>query len=95
MEILQSQCFICGNVSCIEDNDHQKLTFYQVHNLLKDKAGYCSDILHLKFKIQKAFKKLKQKTPENLAFHESQLYLLLDKLHFWHLMGKEKSLNSI
>ena len=71
------------------------MTSHQFYELLQRKAGYSSQIAHLKVKIEKAFNKLKRRTNEQLEPFQMNLSLLVDKLHFWYLLSREESLKNI
>ena len=95
MENIGSKCFICGNSLCEEDSDHKRMDGAEFEKLLKERAGYHPEIAHLKFKIRSAFQRLERKAGIPLQAYESELCLMVDKLHFWDLLRFEPSLKDI
>lgn len=59
------------------------------------KAGYDPQIVKLKHKIRKCFNLFEQTINSSLQPFVNELFLMVDKLHFWHLMKFSNSLRDL
>ena len=62
---------------------------------MKTKAGYQPEIAKIKHKVRKCYNQIEKLINQSLEVCVNDLFLLIDKLHFWHLLKYSNSLKDV